>query len=100
MSLKIAQLQKYKGEDWWEWAVWIDGTDSELDSVTEVTYRLHPTFPNPIRTVSDRKSKFKLETSGWGTFTIRAKVCFKSGDPVHLEHELQLLYDDGTATAA
>jgi len=29
-----------------------------------------------------------------------SKVCLKTGSPIQLEHELQLLYDDGTPTSA
>ena len=96
MSLKVAQDSAYQGDDWWKWSIWIDGSNRELDQVKEVSYTLHPTFPNPVRTIADRSSKFRLKTSGWGVFTIRAKVTKKNGEEVKLKHQLELLYPDGT----
>lgn len=100
MSLKIAQDFDYKGNDWWEWSVWIDGPDSELDEVEQVEYTLHPTFPKPVRTVADRRSKFRLQTAGWGVFTIYAKAIHKDGGVTLLEHDLELLDESGTPTTA
>ena len=98
--MKLAQEYKYKGEDYWNWAVWVEGADAELDSIDYVTYVLHHTFPKPIRKVKDRTSKFRLETAGWGVFTIRAKVMMKDGRETPLTHELELRYPDGTITSA
>lgn len=96
MNLRVDQNQKYVEEDWWDWSVWIEGPNDELDQVEEVTYKLHPTFPKPVRTVTDRLSKFKLESEGWGSFPIRVKVQLKNGAVIKLEHELELFYPEGT----
>jgi transcription initiation factor IIF auxiliary subunit len=98
--MNIAQDFRYKGEDYWEWAVWIDGTDEELDRIDHVKYILHPTFPKPIRIVNNRATKFRLETAGWGVFTIHAKVIMKDGEVEPLTHDLELRYNDGTPTTA
>ena len=98
--MKIAQDYKYKGDDYWKWWVWIDGTPEELNQINHVTYILHHTFPKPIRTVDDRESKFRLETAGWGVFTLHAKVVLEDGNETHLTHDLVLKYPDGTATTA
>ena len=50
MNLRTAQDQKYIEKGWWEWSVWIEGPNNELDEVEEVTYKLHRTFTNPVRT--------------------------------------------------
>lgn len=100
MPLKIEQGFKYQGEDWWEWWIWIEGSRKELDEIDHVVYMLHPTFPNPVRTVRDRTSKFRLETAGWGVFRIHAKVIGKEGEESRLTHYLELKYPDGTATTA
>jgi transcription initiation factor IIF auxiliary subunit len=68
--MRIQQSEKYVGDNWWEWSVWLDGPSSELDAVDRVEGQLHPTFPDPIRCVTDREAKFKLETGGWGVFPI------------------------------
>ena len=100
MDIRIAQGFKYQGEDWWNWWVWIEGTVDELDQIDSVVYTLHPTFPNPVRTVNDRRSKFRLETSGWGGFRIYAQIIKRNGAKIKLTHDLVLAYDDGTPTTA
>ena len=100
MALSIQQGQKYLGHDRWEWSLWLQGTTEELDSVDHVLYILDPTFHNPVRLVSDRTTNFRLETSGWGTFTIHAKAVHRDGRETPLNHDLVLQYPDGTPTAA
>ena len=68
MNLTVAQDQKYQEGDSWEWSVWIEGSDDDLDQIREVTYKLHPSFPRALRTTNNRTTKFKLQTEGWGTF--------------------------------
>src|SRR4051812_27706932 len=64
--LHIAQDYEYQGSDYWKWSVWIDGTDEELDKIESVEYTLHPTFPNPVRVVDGRATKFRLDSAGVG----------------------------------
>jgi len=92
--MRIAQSEKYEGNDWWTWSVWIEGTAEELRSIEQVTYTLHPTYSNPVRKVTERRSKFKLTESGWGTFIIYARVDVKNGRPRNLKHELALYYPE------
>src|SRR5215471_2937992 len=33
VSLHIEQSYDYQGDDWWKWAVWLEGSDAELDDV-------------------------------------------------------------------
>lgn len=100
MALHIVQDFAYEGNDYWHWSVWLAGSATELDTVDHVTYTLHPTFPTPVRTVADRSTSFRLDTAGWGTFKIYAKVVGEDGRERHLEHELQLSYPDDTAAPA
>ena len=88
--MKIAQREKYQGDDWWEWAVWIEGKPEEIKSIRSVTYTLHPTFREPIRTVTDRRTKFRLEGEGWGGFDMAARVETENGKIRVLKHELEL----------
>jgi YEATS family len=92
--MRIEQSENYQGNDWWEWAVWIDCTPEELDQIEAVTYTLHPSFHPPVRTTTDRNSKFRLEESGWGTFPIYAKAKLKNGSSVDLRASLQLHYPE------
>jgi transcription initiation factor IIF auxiliary subunit len=89
-EIKIEQWEKYEGDDWWAWAVWVEGEDKVLDQIKFVEWTLHPTFPDPIRKIYERSKKFRLETGGWGTFPIIARVQFKDGTETKLQHDLQL----------
>jgi transcription initiation factor IIF auxiliary subunit len=93
--MKILQSEKFIGDNWWNWSVWLDGDPAELDQVEFVEWRLHPTFPNPIRHIKDRETNFKLDTGGWGVFPIQATVHFKDGKTAPLRHSLRLHYPDG-----
>jgi len=98
MALSIQQSQEYKGNDRWRWSVWLSGTLEELDSIDHVLYILDPTFHNPVRSVSDRPTNFRLDTSGWGTFTIHANIVYRDSHEMPLNHDLVLVYPDGTPT--
>ena len=92
--MRIAQDQQYEGQDWWTWSVWIEAPEAELEKVEKVVWHLHPTFPEPDRTQTNRADKFLLKTAGWGTFRLRADVIMASGETVRLHHDLQLYYPD------
>lgn len=100
MAYKMAQDYKYKGDDWWEWSVWIDATKDEMNKIKFVEYTLHPTFTKPVKIIKDRETKFRLETAGWGIFTVYAQAVLQDGKKIDMEHELELFYDDGTQTFA
>jgi len=79
-------LGKEKGENWWEWTIYLDIDTinghrsllpSTLEEVEYVDYYLHPTFSDPVIRVYDRDSCFALTRRGWGTFEIKAKVVYK-----------------------
>jgi hypothetical protein len=96
LDVRIRQGEKFEREDWWEWWVWVEGADEELDKIDRVIYLLDRTFPNPIREVTDRESKFRLNSGGWGVFPIIATVVRKDGGKETLVHNLVLTYPDGT----
>lgn len=100
MTLAVRQDSKYRGDDVWDWSVWLDGTAAELDAVDYAVYQLHKTFPDPVRTVRDRTTNFRLTTSGWGTFTIFIKVVMKDGSTKRLRHALELDYPEGAESPA
>lgn len=100
MALTIKQGFDYRDNDWWQWWIWLDGTDAELDQVEKVVYTLHRSFPNPVRTVTSRDDNFRLDAVGWGVFRIHATVHRKDGTTQKLQHDLVLEYPDGRPTAA
>jgi transcription initiation factor IIF auxiliary subunit len=91
-NIKVAQSSQYQGNDSWTWSVWMEGPDEDLDTIETVVYTLHPTFTPPVISISTRANKFRLDTRGWGTFTIYVTVKFKDGKVMELEHELELNY--------
>jgi hypothetical protein len=100
MSYRIAQDFHYVGHDYWHWRAWIEAAPEELDAVREVAWILHPSFSQARVVVSDRATGFRLETSGWGTFLLRAELLLADGRTVALRHRLQLAYPDEADTAA
>ena len=100
MPIAIQQDSTYLGRDRWKFSIWVDGPSEELDQIDYVMYVLDRTFHNPVREVSDRATKFRLETASWGGFTIYARAYLKDGGEMPLQHELVLVYPDGTPTTA
>lgn len=95
MSLTLAQDYEYIDNDRWRWWVWLDGERDELDRVEAVEYHLHPTFPDPIRRVTDKESRFRLEAQGWGVFQLKALAILNDGSVEQLVHMLELRYPEG-----
>jgi len=77
--------------------IYVDGPD--LPFVESVTYRLHPTFEQPERTVPRTISNpsCKLEIWTWGLFEVTAVVQTKNEQRFELRHELT--YDQQFAEA-
>src|SRR5262249_28117167 len=90
MTLKIAQSSTPEDDEFWRWSVWLEGPTVELAKVEEVTWRLHPSFPEPIQRVRSRSTQFKLSTGGWGEFEIHAEVLRDDGKKERLRHWLRL----------
>ena len=91
MAIKFKTKDKRRrNEDWWDWEIFLEGDEIELNEIEYVEYTLHETFPNPIRRIYDRSNGFKLETSGWGIFTIYIRIHFKDKNrkDEFKEHEL------------
>jgi transcription initiation factor IIF auxiliary subunit len=94
-SIKIKRFEQYREDDWWSWSVWLEGPLSELNKIDYVEYTLHPTFANPVRRVSSRSNRFRLDSEGWGVFPIYLQVVRKDGKVKHLKHQLKLHYPNG-----
>jgi len=64
-----------------------NGADVRANIFDKVTYKLHPTFANPNRTI--KKPPFLLEEEGWGEFDMEVVLSLvdKAGDHV-LRHDL------------
>jgi len=86
----IKQDYQYVRDDHWDWSIWVESSENGLDQIENVIYNLHYTFPNPVRMIKTRENKFKLETSGWGIFTIYIRINFNDNTTLDLEHDLKL----------
>ncbi len=89
LNVSIKNRSKQIEPGWWEWGVYVDGPKNELDRIRCVEYTLHPTFPNPVRVVCDRPSRFELVARGWGAFTIGVKLMLKDGSVRQLAYSLE-----------
>jgi transcription initiation factor IIF auxiliary subunit len=92
MTLRIEQIASYKGKDWWEWSVWLEGTKAELNAIDRVVYTLHATFADPIRTIKTRENGFRLNSAGWGEFRIYIEIIQREGKRIKRSHWLKLEY--------
>jgi hypothetical protein len=90
LQLRLKNSSVWQGKDRWKWSVWVDGKQESIEQVDRVEYILHPTFPDPVRLVTDRASNFKLNSKGWGEFMIHANVVTKTGRTLRLNHWLKL----------
>jgi hypothetical protein len=76
----------------WDWTIFVRASDDILNQINCVEYTLHPTFPNPVRTVCALGGKdraFALSSNGWGTFQIGVKIFLKNGQVINLTHPLK-----------
>ena len=79
--MRVVHSSEHAAGGSWRWSVWIEGTTSDLDEIDAVDWRLGPDFPDPVRRVTDRPSKFRLSSVGWGAFPIVASLSFRGGRP-------------------
>jgi len=99
VKLTIAQDHKYAGKDFWHWRAWIEGEPADLGRVENVKWFLHPSFSPSVVVSSDRSTGFRLESGGWGTFTLRAEVHCVDGSEQTLHQLLELYYPDEAKAA-
>lgn len=86
---RVENSSTYVGGGRWDWSIFIVADAETLRRIECVEHTLHPTFPDPVRTVCTRASRFHLTARGWGTFTINIKVLYKDGAMQPISHPLQ-----------
>lgn len=87
--IHAANTSQPDGSGRWDWTIFLDADQNILARIRCVEYTLHPTFPNPVRTVCDPANRFALSSNGWGTFEIKIKVIFKDESIKNLSHKLK-----------
>lgn len=75
---------------WYDWTIFINEPPEKLAMIQSVTYVLHPTFPNPQRTVTNREERFQLKSRGWGSFRVKIIAKLGNGKSVIKYHWLDL----------
>lgn len=89
-DVQISNTAKFLGGGRYDWTVFVQAVPAVLQQIEYVEYTLHPSFPNPVRKVTNPQGGFALSANGWGEFNLVAKVAFKSGRVVTLQHWLRL----------
>ena len=72
-------LQFSDGRRYYEWRVFLDESPAVLAQIAEVQYYLHPTFLQPLQVRTDPDTKFALDQTGWGQFTMIITIRYKDG---------------------
>jgi transcription initiation factor IIF auxiliary subunit len=85
--------QRYD-HDWYDWCIFASGDPVDVQLVKAVEYTLHPSFPEPVRTISDVGHRFGLASNGWGSFTARIRVIFANGKEEFTSHLIELEPDN------
>jgi len=75
---------------YYEWRVFVDEPAAVLDTIVQVDYVLHPTFPEPFQSSRDRGNQFELKASGWGGFPIVITVHYTNGKEAKASYMLDL----------
>lgn len=68
--------------------MYMTGTDEALKNISNVVYRLHPTFTPQTWEVKDRTTNFGLGIYVWGSFEARAFITFNDGTKITLSRYL------------
>merc|ERR1712093_659559 len=90
LTLGNAATRSEGDQNLWEWSMFLQA-GQHATNIDKVILRLHPTFePNEYEyTQCDESGTFRSGTfTGWGTFPVKATVCWKGGMTSDLEHTL------------
>jgi hypothetical protein len=85
---QISQKQSHQQGTTYEWSLELVAYDETIERIDFVKYYLHPTFENPTRIIRDRDTRFRLNSIGWGTFSVEIEIHFIDGTVGHTDHEL------------
>jgi WD40 repeat protein len=91
-DISVDNVAESAGDNKWNWTIFLKGNKQDLDDIKCVEYKLHPTFPNPVRLVcepGDPKRPFGLSVTGWGTFPVSIRVFMKDRRQQNLRHQLK-----------
>jgi len=79
------------GRRMWVFHVVVQARDEVLDRIEYVKYFLDQSYPNPVQTVTDRQSRFRLKELANGESSVRCEVKIKGQERlVFLERYINL----------
>ena len=81
--------RKDNNTDWWDFWVWISGSNKSLESIAEVTYKFPIGF-TPLEESGDPLKAFGNYGETDLPITIKAKIKFKSGNSKTVSHRITL----------
>lgn len=97
MKVQVASysiwVEKRHEADWYDWCVFIKEPSSVLQSIGEVEYTLHPSFPEPVQVCKDRESCFAIYGTAWGEFRIGVRIFYTDGSTWKGTVQLELRHD-------
>ncbi len=73
------RLLRSEGNEHYHIRLDLDGPPELLDEISDVEYRLHPTFRRRLRTSDDRANNFAIDFWTWGQFDIGVTLRMKDG---------------------
>jgi transcription initiation factor IIF auxiliary subunit len=85
--------EKY-GDRFYDWCVFVDEDSAVINSVKSIEYTLHPTFPDPVRVIDDKSSRFALYSAGWRIFPIQIRITYEDGAESLTSYQLRLDEDN------
>ncbi|GBC60414.1 hypothetical protein DENIS_1366 [Desulfonema ishimotonii] len=89
--LKADERFKDKERKMYAFHAVIDAPREILNQINSVTYYLHPSYPNPVRIVTDMSTRFKLKELAWASSTLKAEVRLRNQEePVRLSRHITL----------
>ncbi|MBI3073445.1 MAG: hypothetical protein HYY84_15140 [Deltaproteobacteria bacterium] len=87
--LAFGNRSEYLGQNQFRWTIALTSGADVAAEIAKVVYRLHPSFPNPVVTVTRAESAtFAYSNTGWGTFGIGIEVEFNDGSKASGKHTL------------
>lgn len=89
-DISVSNTARFVTSGRYDWTIFLVADPTVLRSIASVEYTLHPTFPNPVRTVTNPAGGFALSSSGWGEFNIFVKITFRDRRVRTLQHWLSL----------
>lgn len=89
-DIRLENSSESVGGRGYRWTVYVVAEEPVLNEIDHVVYILHPSFTEPKRIIDTPENNFSLSASGRGEFLITAKIVFKSGEVVPIEHWLRL----------